>query len=124
MNMEIEKQRLRAAEQFGREVIEPGAEVWNSAGSVPREFFLKAGSAKLCALLVPAEFGGDELSMQAFSKILSTLAGHCMASTFGLVVHNNLAGAIARQGSPATMLAVVAPCSSQAEPEAAGPVTR
>ena len=100
MNQSLAAQRVQAAAQFGREIIDPDAEKWNAAGSVPREFFSLAADHKLCALLVPTEFGGDQLSMQTFSEILSTLAGHCMASTFGLVVHNNFAAALARHGSP------------------------
>ncbi|MCB1746187.1 MAG: acyl-CoA dehydrogenase family protein [Gammaproteobacteria bacterium] len=90
---------LEAARAFGADVIEPNAEAWNDAGSVPREFFREAGAAGLCGLLVPTEHGGAGLDGAGFTAVLEILAGHCLASTFALVVHNNLAGAIAAHGS-------------------------
>ena len=87
------------ATAFGRDVIEPGAETWNAAGTVPRDFFEQAGERGLCGLLVPESLGGAGLSMSAFCATLEQLAGHCLSSTFALIVHNNLANAIARFGS-------------------------
>ncbi|MGE0484651.1 MAG: acyl-CoA dehydrogenase family protein [Gammaproteobacteria bacterium] len=90
---------LEAARAFGADVIEPNAEAWNDAGSVPRAFFRDAAAAGLCGLLVPAEHGGTGLDPTGFTAVLEILARHCLASTFALVVHNNLAAAIARHGS-------------------------
>lgn len=92
---------VKQAGAFGAEVIEPGAESWDAAGSVPREFFQHAASRGLCRLLVPTPLGGLGLDLGRLVPVLAALAQHCMASTFALVVHNNLAGAIARYGSDA-----------------------
>lgn len=84
-----------AACRFGREIIERDAEAWNSAGSVPRDYFTSAAEAGLCALLVPRSAGGHGVSVAGMTAVTATLARHCMAATFALVVHNNLAASIA-----------------------------
>ncbi len=88
----------KAADEFGRNVIEAHAEQWNSNGTVPREFFQQAAEHNLCRLLVPHELGGAWLDVGGFTRVLTILARHCLASTFALVVHNNLTAAIARSG--------------------------
>lgn len=90
---------VAAAERFGRETVEPGAAAWNAAGHVPRTFFTDAAAPGLCRLLVPGAHGGLGLSVTAMARVNEALASHCLASTFALVVHNNLAGAIARHAS-------------------------
>ena len=90
---------LRAAEAFGRTVIEPHAERWQDAGGVPREYFSLAAAHGLCGLLVERDRGGRDAGARAFADVLERLARHCLASTFALVVHANLAGAIARHGT-------------------------
>jgi len=92
---------LERARTFGAEVIEPAAENWERLGSVPRDYFTRAAAAGLCRLLVPAEQGGLGLAGPAYVDVAAALARHCLASTFAVVVHNNLAAALARDGSPA-----------------------
>ncbi|MEQ8231368.1 MAG: acyl-CoA dehydrogenase family protein [Gammaproteobacteria bacterium] len=90
---------IDAARQFAAHVIAPQAEAWNAAGSLPRSVFADAAAAGLTGLLVPPAQGGQGLGVAAYAEVLSVLAGACMASTFALVVHNNLAAMIARHGS-------------------------
>ncbi len=80
---------------FGRDMIEPHAERWEAAGTVPRSFFLTAAELGLCRLRVPQDQGGLGLSAHTTMKLLTLLAAHCMAATFALFVHNNLAASIA-----------------------------
>lgn len=89
---------LARAASFGREVIEPGCEAWQEAGSVPRGLFAQAADAGLLGLVVPTALGGAGLGAQGYVAVLEQLARHCLATTFALVVHNNLAGAIALAG--------------------------
>lgn len=96
-------------ERFGREVIAAGAEDWNRAGSVPRSLFRQAAAAGLCRLLVPVEQGGLGLAVAGYVEVASRLAAHCMATTFALVVHNNLAAALAHSGSAAQRARYLAP---------------
>ena len=97
------------ARRFGRSVIEPAAEDWQRAGSVPREFFRAAAEAGLCRLQVPTADGGLGLDTAAYAEVAAVLAAHCMATTFALVVHNNLAAAIARDGNVALKTRYLAP---------------
>ena len=90
---------LDRAESFGESIIEPNAEAWDRAGSVPRSFFEQAGADGLCGLIVPRELGGQGLAPSELVAVSQALAKHCMASAFALVVHNNFAGALARLGS-------------------------
>lgn len=92
---------LEVARRFGAEVIEPQAEAWNAAGHAPRQFFAQAAEVGLCRLIVPREHGGAALGVATMAEVTGALARHCLASTFALVVHNNLAGAIARYGNTA-----------------------
>lgn len=94
-------QLLAAATTFARTVIAPAAEAWNDAGSVPRAYFGEAAAAGLTGLTVPERDGGRGLGAAGYAAVLGVLARECMASTFALVVHNNLAAAIAQHGSSA-----------------------
>ena len=66
---------------------------------MPRSFFRAAAAAGLCQLRVPIADGGLELDARSYCDVTAVLAAHCMASTFALVVHNNLTAAIARDGN-------------------------
>jgi alkylation response protein AidB-like acyl-CoA dehydrogenase len=91
---------LEAARAFAREVIEPHAARWEEERRYPREAFAEAGARGLCGLVVPVEKGGAGLGAAATIRVIEVLAGADMAFSFGLIVHNNLAGAIARHGAP------------------------
>ena len=84
---------------FGAQVIEPSAAAWETGG-LPREYFQRAAESGLCGLLVPSGAGGANLSVRHFAEVVTVLARHCMAATFALVVHNNLAAAIAAHAAP------------------------
>lgn len=92
---------LASAQQFAASYIAPGAADWDRDGRLPADFFLKAAQAGLCDLLVPVANGGSGVNIKTFTQVLETLASECMAATFALVVHNNLAGSIAHNGSAA-----------------------
>ncbi len=92
--------RVAAARRFGAEVISPAAEQWQSAGGAPRSLFSTAAEYGLCGLRVPHAAGGSGLDVSGYAAVLETLAAHCLVSTFALVVHNNLAAAIADGGTP------------------------
>ena len=85
---------------FAREVIAPNAARWEEERRYPREAFPEAAARGLCGLVVPVEMGGAGLGAAAMARVMEELAGADMAFSFGLVVHNNLAGAIARHGDP------------------------
>ncbi|MDP6706741.1 MAG: acyl-CoA dehydrogenase family protein [Alphaproteobacteria bacterium] len=92
---------VEAARDFVRDVVAPAAGAWEDARRVPREAWQQAAALGLTGLLVPRELGGAGASGTATARILEVLAAADMAFAFSLVVHNNLAGNIARNGSAA-----------------------
>ncbi len=91
---------VELAAAFAREQVAPHAAGWELARKVPLETFRAAAEAGLAGLLVPEAQGGAGLSLTAFARVMEELASACLPFAFMLVVHNNLAGNIARNGSP------------------------
>ncbi|MGI9612508.1 MAG: acyl-CoA dehydrogenase family protein [Acidimicrobiales bacterium] len=79
--------------------VAPLAEHWETDRRFAAEAFAAAGEAGLTGLLVPVEQGGEGLGPVAMARIVEEAASVDLAATFPLVVHNNLAAAIATQGS-------------------------
>lgn len=96
-----EQSIVAVASKFGATVIGPNAENWEQLGRIPAGVFQDAAALGLCRLLVPAGLGGLGLRVSVMAKVMRTLAAHCFASTFSLVVHNNLAASIARNANSA-----------------------
>ena len=91
---------LEGARRFADEVIEPNAERYEAEGAVDRAAFRAAAAYDLCGLVVPVEMGGQGLGARGMSAVMRILAARCMTTAFAFVVHNNLAGNIARNGTP------------------------
>jgi alkylation response protein AidB-like acyl-CoA dehydrogenase len=90
---------VAAASKFAAEAIAPNANAWEKAGRIPAAAYLRAAELGLCRLIVPREQGGLGLSVRGMAAVMGALAAECMATAFSLVVHNNLAGNIARNGN-------------------------
>ena len=90
---------LAAADAFAADYLAPNAAAWERERAAPREMFETAANAGLLGLLVPPEQGGSGISYATLLKILERLAQVDMAATFGLIVHNNHARAVALSGS-------------------------
>ncbi|MGR8950665.1 MAG: acyl-CoA dehydrogenase family protein, partial [Gammaproteobacteria bacterium] len=93
-----EEELIEQARTFRERIVKPNAAVWERDKNLPRDYFLAAAEHDLCGLLVPQELGGQALSNGALAMILFQLARSCFASTFALVVHNNLASNISKNG--------------------------
>ena len=96
-----ETMALDAARTFAREVIAPNAAAWELERRQPLEAFREAAARGLCGLIAPRAHGGAGCGVAAMARIMQTLAAADLAFAFALVVHNNLAGALARGGSEA-----------------------
>ena len=96
-----EQSIIDTADRIGRETVEKNAESWNAAGEVPRSFFAAAAAAGLCKLVVPQAQHGLDLSVTAMARVGETMSRYCMATSFTLTVHNNVAGILARNGTSA-----------------------
>ena len=89
------------ARAFAADVVAPNAAQWEASRTVPRDALGQAAAAGLCGLIVPVELGGRGLGATATARVMQELAAADMAFAFSLVVHNNLAGNIARNGTAA-----------------------
>lgn len=87
------------AAQFASAQVEPNAPRWEAERRWPIETLQAAASAGLTGLLVPAEHGGQALSCREMAGVMEEIASADMAFAFALVVHNNLMGNIARNGT-------------------------
>lgn len=96
-----EKDVVARAEQFAVETLAIGAPDWEKRKHYPVEAFQAAAELGLAGILTPVDHGGAGMSMTGAARIIETLASQCMAFTFAMVVHNNLAKAIAASGTTA-----------------------
>ena len=96
-----ETQALTAARAFAAEVMAPGAAAWELERRQPVEAFGAAAARGLCGLIVPRAQGGAGCGVAAMARVMQAMAAADLAFAFALVVHNNLAGALARGGSEA-----------------------
>ena len=87
------------AHQFAAQVVEPAAADWEKSRSFPQEVFRQAGSQRLTGLIATEETGGSAIGISAMARVMEALASADFAFAFSLVVHNNLVGNIARNGS-------------------------
>ncbi|HJM52055.1 MAG TPA: acyl-CoA dehydrogenase family protein [Alphaproteobacteria bacterium] len=96
---ETERAVVERARLFARDEIAPKAPGWAVTREVPLETTKAAAEAGLCGLVVPEADGGSGLGISAMARVVEELAAVDFGFPFGLVVHNNLAGSIARNGS-------------------------
>jgi len=92
---------IETARRFAAEVVAPNAAAWEAERRYPREAIAEACAAGLGGLLVPKALGGQGASFAATAHVVEVLAAADFGFTFPLIVHNNLAGNIARNGSDA-----------------------
>lgn len=98
---ECHQDALEAARRFAVEFIEPAAARNEIERRPPRELFSAAASAGLTGLMVPTELGGRGLSVSATTQVMEVLAAADLATTFPLVVHNNVARTLATRAEDA-----------------------
>lgn len=96
-----EEELVRSALIFARDSVAPNAARWEADRRFPRETFEQAAKLGLTSLLVPPDLGGQGVSYTTVARIQAALAAADFGFAFGLVVHNNLASNIAKNGTPA-----------------------
>ena len=89
------------AARFAADELRPFADDWDARGEFPAECFRKAAGEGLAGLFAPAAVGGQGLDTLTACMVYEALARGCFATTFGLVVHNNVVRALAVGGTPA-----------------------
>ncbi len=90
---------LDKTDKFVKRFVAPCAQSWESDRQMPREIFQQAASYGLTGIIVPGEEGGKGAGVVALTRVLRKIAAVDMACAFSLVVHNNLAAAIANSGN-------------------------
>ena len=90
---------VRKAAAFANEVVVRKARIWERERGISSEDYQTAGKMELCRLLVPPELGGLGVSTGELAEVMATLAALDLGSAFSLIVQNNLAGNIARNGT-------------------------
>ena len=90
---------LKAA-AFANEIVARKARIWEIEGGISPEDYQVAGRMDLCRLIVPPELGGLGVFSGDLAEVMAILAAVDLASAFSLIVQNNLAGNIARNGTP------------------------
>ena len=88
------------AARFAGEELRPFADDWDARGEFPTECFRKAAGEGLAGLFAPTGVGGQGLDTLTACMVYEALARGCFATTFGLVVHNNVVRALALAGTP------------------------
>ncbi len=84
---------------FAAAEIEPRAERWERERRFAAEAFAGLSGAGLTAMLVPTELGGRGVGPVAVARVLEELAAADLAAAFSVVVHNNMARAVATSGN-------------------------
>ncbi len=96
-----DRELVNAARRFVADHVVEAAAGWEQERRMPVELFKTAAKAGLLGLMVPQEAGGHGLGLKQTAAIDEVLAGADMALAFAFKVHGNLAGNLARNGSPA-----------------------
>ncbi|MDP7603717.1 MAG: acyl-CoA dehydrogenase family protein, partial [Alphaproteobacteria bacterium] len=96
---ESERAIVERARIFARDEVAPKAPGWEVTREVPLETARAAAEVGLCGLVVPEEHGGIGLGISAMARVMEEMAAVDFGFPFGMVVHNNLAGSIARNGT-------------------------
>ncbi len=98
----LDQQRwIDHATRFAAEELRPFADDRDASGEFPMECFRQAAGEGLAGLFAPASAGGQGLDALTACMVYEALARGCFATTFGLVVHNNVVRALAVAGTPA-----------------------
>jgi alkylation response protein AidB-like acyl-CoA dehydrogenase len=92
---------LKAAQKHASDVVAPGVERWDEAAAFPRGAALAAAKAGLLGLFAPKEVGGQGLTFAKGMPVFEALGAGDASYAFALSMHNAVAAAVGRFGSPA-----------------------
>jgi alkylation response protein AidB-like acyl-CoA dehydrogenase len=98
-----EAQRLirDTARSFARDKVAPVAKRTDREERFPAEVYRELGGLGLLGVNVPAELGGAEAGVVAYSLSMMEVAAACASTSVGMAVTNMCAELIARFGTPA-----------------------
>ena len=91
---------VAVAEQIAERVLFPAAIATDLAPAVPRELLDALAKAGLYGLFASREVGGLELGREVGERVIESLAGGCLTTTFVWIQHLSTAGLISRLEGP------------------------
>jgi len=97
---ENQEQRLARCRALVEREIRPRADACDAEGRLPDELPAMLGREGLCGLVVPEERGGRPVDPITYGLIHEQLGAACAATRAVLTVHDMVAAAIGRWGSP------------------------
>lgn len=96
---DAEQQIIDDAIGFAAEHIRPMADIWERERRFASEAFKALAAAGMTGLIVPESLGGKGIGQVALARVLEELAAVDLAAAFSVVVHNNMARAVAYSGN-------------------------
>lgn len=96
----VEEELLALVDRICVEQLEPIAAEYEEQGRFPREQFRLLGEAGLLGLPYPEEYGGAQLSTQAYVKVLERLSKAWLTVGLGVSVHTLTCHPLATTGDP------------------------
>jgi len=96
----VESELLARAERFAREVVTPGAPLWEAQRRIAREAIEAAAALGLTAVEVPKDWGGLGLGFGLKAQIAETLGAADFGFTMSLINTHNVAAKLAREAPP------------------------
>ncbi len=103
-----EEDIIAAAERFARDVVAPGAIVWEREKRLGREAIMASADIGLTRISVPVGNGGLGYSFACKARIAEVLAGADFGFTMSLINTQNIAQKLARE-APAELAAAYVP---------------
>jgi alkylation response protein AidB-like acyl-CoA dehydrogenase len=86
---------LSRADELAETVLYPSAPDVDDADRIPAAHLDALAAAGLYGLAGPAAYGGLELGLPGFCRVIETLAGGCLATTFVWIQHHSAVRALA-----------------------------
>lgn len=93
MNFQASETRQQIAQiisDFGKKHIRPHLMKWDEEQIFPVEVFRELGKLGLMGVLVPAEYGGSEMTYPEYVTVVSEIAKICGSVGLSLAAHNSL----------------------------------
>ena len=91
---------LARAERFAREVVAPGAPLWETQRRIAREAIEAAASLGLTGIEVPQDWGGQGLGFALKAQVAEILGAADFGFTMSLINTHNVAAKLAREAPP------------------------
>jgi alkylation response protein AidB-like acyl-CoA dehydrogenase len=90
---------IGTARQVAQDVLYPAAMAVDAAAAVPPGHLDELAAAGLYGLAAPAGYGGSDVDLVTFCRVVEILAGGCLTTTFVWLQHRGAVRALAASGN-------------------------